>query len=136
MQGRGITPLEIRIARVYGYVLTFDVFGLPYSEPSMASIARYHTREEEPKVPDVCGVAYLLTSEDYKRLVGSEGGGVAYDEIEVEADSWHRSSDVSIERIHMRTLVAKFPWRPNASPSKRYLVFHPDSIAVDSRGHN
>lgn len=133
MQGRGITPLEIRIARMHGYVLTFDVFGLPYSEPSMASIARYHKREEESKVPDVCGVAYLLTSEDYKRLVGSEGGGVAYDEIEVEADSWHRGNGVSIERIRMRTLVAKFPWRPNASPSKRYLVCHENVVAADVR---
>jgi hypothetical protein len=120
MQGRGITPLEVRWARVHGYVLTFDVFGLPYSEPSMASIAPYTKTGEKQYVPDVCGVAYLLSSEDLKRLVGTEGGGVAYDEIEVEGISWR--AEVA-EEIRMHTLVAKFPWRPNACPSKRYLVF-------------
>ncbi|KAH6614247.1 hypothetical protein C7974DRAFT_292919, partial [Boeremia exigua] len=114
MQGRGITPLEVRWARVHGYILTFDVFGLPYSEPSMASIAPYTVTGEKQYVPDVCGVAYLLSSEDFKRLVSTEGGGVAYDEIEVEGVS-------ATEEIRMHTLVAKFPWRPNACPSKRYL---------------
>jgi hypothetical protein len=130
MQGRGIIPLEVRRARVDGYVLTFDVFGLPYSEPSMASIAPYTRTEELQHVPDVCGVAYLLSSVDFKRLVGSEGGGVAYDEIEVEGNSW-RSEEP--EQIRMHTLVAKFPWRLNACPSKRYLVFdHDDANLQES----
>lgn len=129
MQGRGITPLEVRWARVHGYVLTFDVFGLPYSEPSMASIAPYTMKGEKQLVPDVCGVAYRLSSEDFKRLVGTEGGGVAYDEIEVEGVSWR--AEVA-EEIRMHTLVAKFPWRPNACPSKRYLVFCREVMSVQA----
>lgn len=129
MQGRGIKPLEVRWARVHGYVLTFDVFGLPYSEPSMASIAPYTMTGETQHVPDVCGVAYLLSSEDFKRLVGTEGGGVAYDEIEVEGVSWRAQV---AEEIRMHTLVAKFPWRPNACPSKRYLVFCRAIVSVEA----
>lgn len=127
MQKRGILPLQVRCARVHGYVLTFDVFGLPYSEPSMASIAPYTRTQEEQLVPDVCGVAYLLSRADFRRLVGSEGGGVAYDEIEIEGHSWGSEEDVQLMEIRMHTLVAKFPWRPNGCPSKRYLVLKSNS---------
>ncbi|KAK6849423.1 hypothetical protein PG995_013256 [Apiospora arundinis] len=92
LEGRGIRPLANRRAVIPSYVLTFDVFGVPYSEPAMASIALRHsaatarcTGKEAP--PPVNGVAYLLSSQDFRTLVLSEGAGVAYTEVQLEAYS-------------------------------------------------
>lgn len=121
MKGRGIDILNTKAVKVLSYVLTFDVFGLPYSEPSMASIARYTSpdhRTETNNPPDVYGAAFLITTKDYKRVIATEGGGVAYKEIEVAGVPL--SGDEA--DITMYTLTAKYPRRPNAAPSVRYLV--------------
>src|SRR3569833_4454868 len=39
MERRGITPLAVQRLCVPSHVRTFDVFGAPFSEPAMASIA-------------------------------------------------------------------------------------------------
>jgi hypothetical protein len=49
--------------------------------------------------PMSADVAYLLSKEDIKRLVGIKGGGVAYDEIEVEGDLYARRKIVLIINI-------------------------------------
>ena len=122
IRSRGIQPLDVKAVKVPSYVLTFDVFGLPYSEPAMASIARYTTDDENDQrgagPPDVHGIAYLLSSADVRRLIGSEGGGVAYNEVIVAGVSLH-GDDIPIS---MCTLTARYPRRPNAAPSARYLV--------------
>ncbi|KAI0126678.1 gliotoxin biosynthesis protein [Xylariales sp. AK1849] len=124
MKSRNINILSITPVVVHQYVLTFDVFGLPYSEPSMASIAKYladdETSETGSNPPDVHGVAYLISRSDFRRLVGSEGGGVAYDEIEVTGSPVDHGND--LEPLAMVTLTAKHPRRPNVSPSRRYLT--------------
>lgn len=125
MASRGINPMATKDVKVPGYILTFDVFGLPYSEPAMASISKFavdgnHTTRNSASVPPtVHGVSYLLTIADLRRLVGSEGGGVAYDEIVVDAVSLSQGER---EKFTAHSLVAKHPWRPNAAPSERYLV--------------
>ena len=130
MTSRGINPITTKVVKVPGYILTFDVFGLPYSEPAMASISKFTTDGHEkttasPSVPPtVHGVSYLLSVPDLRRLIGSEGGGVAYDEIVVDAVSLSQQEP---ERITAQTLIAKYPWRPNAAPSERYLVSSPVS---------
>ena len=124
MQRRGLKLLDIQAVKLPGHLLTFDVFGLPYSEPAMASIAEYSIISDETRDPDsvrppeVSGVAYLLSLQDFRRLVATEGGGVAYKEILVRGYQIHRAS----EPLDMRTLIARFPRRPNAAPSARYLV--------------
>lgn len=125
MKARGIDILDARTVKVPSYVLTFDVFGLPYSEPSMASIASYHTSPvhtrhgaEIDNPPDVHGIAFLITAKGFKRLIASEGGGVAYKEIMVTGVP----VDGDGVAIAMYTLTAKYPRRPNAAPSVRYLV--------------
>lgn len=122
MRSRGIELLDIKAVRVPNYVLTFDVFGLPYSEPAMASIAKYVIDDEYkqslPNPPDVHGLAYLLSRSDLQRLIGSEGGGVAYKEITVTGVPLSDDS----KHISMCTLIAKYPRRPNAAPSRRYLT--------------
>ena len=126
IRSRGIKPLDVKAIKVSSYVLTFDVFGLPYSEPAMASIARYTTDGDPDQrganPPDVHGIAYLLSSVDVRGLIGSEGGGVAYNEITVTGLPLHGDDSP----ISMCTLTARYPRRPNAAPSARYLVRHGD----------
>ena len=124
MKCRGIDVLDTKTVKVPSYVLTFDVFGLAYSEPSMASIARYTRappsgRDDEPHdVPDAHGIAYRITPADLARVIATEGGGVAYNEVVVEGVCLDGDGYVLL----MHTLVAKYPRRPNAAPSYRYLV--------------
>ncbi|KAK1843704.1 gliotoxin biosynthesis protein [Colletotrichum chrysophilum] len=130
MAGRSIIPQQTAVARIPTHVLTFDIFGFPYSEPSFASIAKRSqvtvdtVLSTDKNIPfeslPVHGVAYLISQEEYIRLVISEGGGVAYREIDVEAE-FLNSSEEPIQKVIVSTLEAKHPFRPNAAPSARYL---------------
>uniref|UniRef100_L2FQE2 gamma-glutamylcyclotransferase n=1 Tax=Colletotrichum fructicola (strain Nara gc5) TaxID=1213859 RepID=L2FQE2_COLFN len=130
MAGRSIIPQKTAVARIPTHVLTFDIFGFPYSEPSFASIAKRSqvtvdtVLSTDKNIPfeslPVNGVAYLILQEEYIRLVISEGGGVAYREIDVEAE-FLNSSEEPIQKVIVSTLEAKYPFRPNAAPSARYL---------------
>lgn len=136
MTSRGINPIATKVVKIPGYILTFDVFGLPYSEPAMASISKFAVDGNQASAtsmpPTVHGVSYLLTFPDLRRLVGSEGGGVAYDEIVVDAVSLPQGDP---ESITAQTLVAKYPWRPNAAPSERYLVSRLPSLKTWADEH-
>lgn len=122
MDSRGLTPCAVEKVVVPSYILTFDVFGVPYSEPAMASIAKRSVMRQEvnqPEPPTVHGVAYLLSQAQYAKLVVSEGAGIAY--VEIEVDAMVLGSEPP-RAIVTRTLVARYPFRPNALPSARYLV--------------
>ncbi|KAL2869633.1 gamma-glutamyl cyclotransferase gliK [Aspergillus lucknowensis] len=121
MKGRGIMPLKMQAVIVPDYMLCFDIFGIPYAEPAFASIAPLLNNEVSGKspIPPVHGVAYLLTADDYRRLVVTEGAGVGYDEITVQARVL--DSDEEQAEITARTLKAKYPFRPNRVSSKRYM---------------
>ncbi|RDW70937.1 hypothetical protein BP6252_07500 [Coleophoma cylindrospora] len=130
MASRSITPQNMLVVRVQSHVLTFDVFGFPYTEPSMASIAersQVHKgttvlcHNELTDLPPVHGIAYLISREDYVRLVISEGGGVAYREVELEAEIIHDDPMLAGKKLVVLSLEAKYPFRPNATPSMRYL---------------
>ncbi len=139
LQNRGVTAIAKEIVVVPTHILSFDVFGVPYSEPAMASIT---SRKSQPagttdQVPAVHGVAYLVSQADYVRLLASEGAGTAYKEIECDAFPAQYGNDygsgdgkeaktttTTSAAFRVCTLVARFPFRPNAPPrpSKRYLV--------------
>ncbi|EHY54824.1 Gamma-glutamyl cyclotransferase gliK [Exophiala dermatitidis] len=124
MTKREITPLQAQAVVVPSYILTFDIFGIPCAEPAFASIATYQDIEEtqqHTQVPPVHGVAYLLTRDDYRRLVLSEGSGVGYDEIQVEAFPIANTDYTPGKGIMVHTLKAKYPFRPNRAPSVRYM---------------
>lgn len=131
MTGRGITPLTKEVVEVTTHYLTFDIFGIPYSEPSYASIAEFPSTGtvsvSSPsgfgtrQVPAVVGVAYLISAKDRHRLLVSEGSGVVYDWIQVDANILHSQS--SRKTIPVWTLRAKHPLRPNGVPSARYVVY-------------
>jgi hypothetical protein len=134
MEKRGIRPQKVLPAFVPGYYLTFDIFGVPYTEPSMASISKAVRSCSQSRdgngggnkeiVPYVHGLAYLISFEEYRRLIASEGGGIGYDEVMIDAISLGDGVDSTVGPVSIRvhTLVAKFPRRPNPSPSRRYLV--------------
>ncbi|KAF7157263.1 hypothetical protein CNMCM5623_001386 [Aspergillus felis] len=127
MKARGITPLCSQAVVVPSHVLSFDIFGIPYAEPSFASIAPIsngpagttNDKENRTMLP-VHGVAHLLTPDDYRRLVLTEGAGVGYNEITVTAGP---VTDLHTDKreILVHTLEAKYPWRPNRAPSARYM---------------
>lgn len=140
MAGRGIIPSAVENVVVPTHILTFDVFGVPYSEPAMASIFKppqpaivRHEQAMDSNAatvtvqPPVHGVAYLLSHRNYRSLVVSEGAGIAYRETEVDAYRIYGQS-----KIVVRTLVARYPFRPNAAPSVRYLVSYNARIFSNS----
>jgi hypothetical protein len=126
MKSRGIIPLEAQPVVVASHVLCFDIFGIPYAEPAFASLTAVPSDlaagdGEGQAIPPVHGVAYLLTPDDYRRLVLSEGAGVGYNEISVRAKLLSTEHGQEKE-IMAYTLQAKYPWRPNRAPSARYMV--------------
>lgn len=73
--------------------------------------------------PDVLGLAYLITEEQYRRVIGSEGGGIAYRDVLVDAVPVDESDrEKTGTGIGVRTLVAAIERHPEPLPSKRYMV--------------
>ena len=111
MAKRSLKPLATERFVVPTHELTFDVFGVPYSEPAMASIKIRSTCAKYRHA--VHGVAYRLSKTDYTQLVVSEGAGVAYDEIEVNGYLIG-----SKDKLAARTLVATLaPGKSLAPPT-------------------
>lgn len=151
VKDRGIVPLQSRIVRIPGYALNMSAAGLPYREPSFASIHRINPgtnksgkfckehfgsdTELEFDQTTLLGTAYLVSSDQYKRVLASEGGGIAYREVEllVESVGGHTSGQTTIGdkasfsssaagKWIARTLLAVLPRRPAPRPSHRYMV--------------
>jgi len=101
-----------------GYVLRFDLPGIPYQEPSFSSIRPRHNEKD----PDVIGIAYLLTRDEYERLLLSEGGrDGGYMEIDVSVAP---IADLTNEkkRINCKSLSTRVPREnPHPLPSARYI---------------
>ncbi|KAF8530225.1 hypothetical protein BU17DRAFT_35560 [Hysterangium stoloniferum] len=155
---RGIRPLACHVVRAPDLEVVFDLRGLPYWEPAFANVRQ---RTPSPKIHDLglpnktpieipsttgtrelVGVVYLLTPQDYRTVIATEGGGNSYQEILVEcfrmssdlpeivvsADSAvdpssRSSSPESDPRILAYTLLAPNEVRSPTplQPSKRYI---------------
>jgi gliotoxin/aspirochlorine biosynthesis gamma-glutamylcyclotransferase len=101
-----------------GYVLCFDLPGIPYQEPAFSSIRRRQSETD----PDVIGIAYLLTRSEYERLLLTEGGrGGGYLEIDIEVKPLLDLTDEksTISCISLSTRVPRE--HPHPLPSARYL---------------
>ncbi|GIZ40462.1 hypothetical protein CKM354_000379800 [Cercospora kikuchii] len=123
MRRRGMTILDAKRLCIPSHVLTFDVFGIPYNEPAMASIARRRSSPKDPaedRSPAVHGIGYLLSVADFQKLVVSEGAGTAYQEVDLAAEPVSGEEEAG-EVVTVRTLVSRYPFRPNPLPSQRYL---------------
>jgi hypothetical protein len=121
---RGIVPLLTAVVVIPGWTLVMDTAGVPYSEPSFASISSIHESGYE-KSKEVIGTAYLLTPEMYTKVIASEGGGIAYAEVEVRAnrlvDPSGQKMETEGDSFAVRSLVTVL--RNFARPSVRYMVY-------------
>jgi hypothetical protein len=96
---RGIQALKTVPATIPGYVLCFDVPGVPYLEPALGSIRKPRLPMNK-NTPDVIGIAYLTA-----QLIGPTG--------------------VEEQAIKVWTLNTRSPARRERLPSLRYMVEHP-----------
>lgn len=134
MASRDVVPIAAKVVHVPTHYFTFDIFGIPYSEPCYASIEQFPNQgqgqlqlihnKECFNVPSLYGVAYLLSPSDFHRLLITEGSGVVYDLVKVDAyeHSERKAEGASEKKLAAYTLKAKWPQRPNGTPSARYLV--------------
>jgi hypothetical protein len=133
---RQIRPISAINVVVPSLALTFDLPGIAYLEPRMANV-RYTTEtpeaesEDAPLLPGkraedggwtggLIGVVYEVTPDDYAKILATEGGGSAYQDVTVPA---FPLSDPEAEPVAAHTLLAPMSHvnRGEAQPSKRYL---------------
>lgn len=141
---RGIVPLATAVVTVPGWSLAMDSAGVPYSEPAFASISPIGEGggglRDEKRV-QLIGTAYQVTPEMYTKILASEGGGIAYAEVEVRAqrldvdgilggDPETPPADATFATRSLVTVL-----RRKARPSARYMVFilFPAESAVPAR---
>jgi len=132
---RGIHPLASARILVPGWRLTFEVPGMPYSEPGMSSIApidrvpHVPTARDPEKSPEagvvVQGRAYLITPLQLVQVVKSEGGGIAYkmEKLHGEAVGPEDEAQLGGRCVDVFALVnvpAMSRENPEPLPSKRY----------------
>jgi hypothetical protein len=127
---RSIIPISSALVTVPGWALAIDSAGVPYSEPGFASISPIPSLEDGTSV-QLIGTAYKLTPEMYAKVLASEGGGIAYAEVEVRAqmlrqddmDDDTKRSGIPSDTFATRSLVTLL--RREARPSVRYMVSLP-----------
>lgn len=103
---RDLDPLACTPAVLPGHRLLFDVPGLPWVEPSWASVEPTTTEEEEEEV--VHGVLYTLTEEDFVSVCRTEGVPLSY-------------------RLHR---CAPVPYRGDGAAAGRAALARPDRPRV------
>ncbi|KAI0886470.1 uncharacterized protein GGS22DRAFT_113994 [Annulohypoxylon maeteangense] len=122
--GRGIVPLDTVRVRIPGWILAMEIPGLPYSEPSFSSIVPRTCIEavvEKCATPDLVGLAYLITQDQYRHVLASEGGGTAYRDISVRGEALEAEDSQRIGHpILLRTLATAMRRQPWPAPSRRY----------------
>lgn len=142
---RGIKPLSSTVVHVPSLDLTFDLPGMPYSEPCFAN-SRYRDATAPPsKSPyhkdrwqkGMIGVVYEITIADFRTVIATEGGGVGYQDVLVDCFVLPKGALTLDEGLHQNgtpirahTLLSpqnskgKWAVRPDpsyAQPSARYL---------------
>ncbi|KAE8556045.1 hypothetical protein TMatcc_003352 [Talaromyces marneffei ATCC 18224] len=111
---RSIKPLKVELVSIPSHVLCFNVPGMPYTEPAMGGISQKQHKGQE----SVTGVAYMLTDDDFSRLVASEGGGIAYTLVQLDSLSLRDGSTIPINTFTARRPVSIGKQR---LPSERYM---------------
>lgn len=133
---RGIHPISQINVLVPQLVATFDLPGVPYSEPCFANTryiqpevdAETGTSEKHELLPHsldhhkdrwhkgLVGVVYEVTKADYARIIATEGGGAGYQDVVV--DCYTLSSDPTDE----------VPLHPEGEAFKAHTLFSPPRI--------
>lgn len=112
---RRITPLESVPGKATGWRLAFNVMGVPWLEPAMASVKQ--CQEADRECIAVHGVLHKLSPDDWRTLVKSEGGNRVYKDIEIDVTAY----DGRTIRAHTFAVRSHFEIAEQA-PSKRYLA--------------
>jgi hypothetical protein len=141
---RGIKPLSQVNVVVPELRMTFDLPGIPYSEPCFANSARRDTSGDIPKSQKeqlnsnynkdkwkkgMVGVVYEVTPSDYAHIIATEGGGSAYQDILVTCYPVTSEDEVPLiptsEPFKSHTLFAPAakPSNPGEPPSSRSRRF-------------
>jgi hypothetical protein len=119
---RGIRPLSQANVLVPSLRLTFDLAGIPYTEPCFANTARRTPDAAPPDAsgPDyhkdrwhkgLVGVVYEVTLSDYAHIIATEGGGSSYQDILVDCYVLPHADTV--------------PTVPTSKPFKSHTLFAP-----------
>ena len=102
--------------------MVMEIPGVPYSEPAFSSI-RPTDDTATIRIPEVLGVAYLITSEQYTKVIASEGGGIAYSELSFSARPLALEDEMKLgPQPIVKTLGTALRRCPPALPSQRYMV--------------
>ncbi|KAG6276286.1 hypothetical protein E4U47_000139 [Claviceps purpurea] len=125
IERRKIRPLRTEAACIPTHALCFNVLGIPYMDPGNGGI-RPLNPDDTDATACVHGVAYLLTSDDLKRVILSEGGGIAYQVARLNAKLLLDDSPIVVDTLIGRHNVDASNER---LPSARY-------IGVLTRGAN
>ena len=106
----GEAPRVISVAWLDAYELAFSVPGVPFVEPSFATV-RPAARSS------VCGVLYELSASGYRRMLLSEGVPLVYSEKLVDVKT------TGGDPLECATLIAtaELPLGIELRPSRRYM---------------
>ena len=149
---RNIKPLSQVNVVVPEIALTFNLPGIPYTEPCFAN-SRYRKSETDEKGSDyhkdhwqkgLVGVVYEVTKSDYAHIIATEGGGSGYQDVLVDCYALSSNPKDKVpstptgQAFKAHTLfapVATREGRPDpsyAQPSARYLKLITDGAAEHS----
>lgn len=134
---RGIRPLSQVNVAVPSLVMTFDLPGIPYTEPCFANTAYRHPKpspppptsssEKAPLLPSstgnpeyhnpswpkpLVGVVYEVTPSDFAHIIATEGGGSSY-------------KDVLVECHPLPADTPTVPPNPTTPPFKAHTLYSP-----------
>ena len=148
---RNIKPISQINVVVPEIALTFNLPGIPYSEPCFAN-SRYREPPSEKQQTSadyhkdhwhkgLVGVVYEVTRKDYVHIIATEGGGSGYQDVVVDCYALSANpkdkvpSEPSTQSFKAHTLFAPFDVRDGrpdpsyAQPSARYLKLITDGAA-------
>jgi hypothetical protein len=116
---RKVYPTQSLPCTVPGYELNFNCPGVPYFEPSFASINRITEPSQQNTSIEVHGVVHRITQREMWAIRLSEGGngheGLGYDLLEVEVVTY------SGKKVQAVTLIYPEVEGWCAHPSRRYM---------------
>jgi hypothetical protein len=133
-QGRGIRPISQVNVLVPELVLTFDLPGLPYTEPCFAN-TRYRTSHgsklgsssdhangeryhKDAWHKGLVGVVYEVTLADYAHIIATEGGGASYEDVVVDCYVLPEDPNQVV------------PTKPSGDQLKAHTLFAPEVPAI------
>ena len=119
---RGIKPISQVNVVAPSLALSFNLPGLPYTEPCFAN-TRYRPSPHDPPEMErppyhknawkkgLVGVVYEVTKKDYAHIIATEGGGSGYQDVLV--DCYELNDDPNVE----------VPLEPSGTPFKAHTLY-------------